>query len=123
MILLKQFQRFSSRREIRELLGGDWMKGVTPSTKYPFVLLFTNSAELYTDYFYPKGTYDYCMYTGIGRFGNQDSVESKMYHLNMEVLTHQKNKKKLLIFERYKEGYQFIGEYALTETHQNIQPR
>lgn len=40
----------------------------------------------------------------------------------MAVLSHKKQGKSLLLFEKKKSTYCFIGEYELTETHQNIQP-
>lgn len=115
-------QAFETRKDISMLLGGDLQKGIAKSSKTNTILLFTNEEELYTDYFYPKGTYDYCMYTGIGRNGHQDSIENNMYDLNMDVLTHQANNRHLLVFEKRGTVYYFIGEYQLTETHQNIQP-
>ena len=63
------------------------------------------------------------MYTGIGRRGYQDSIENNMYDLNVEVLSHRARRKHLLVFEKRKDGaLYFAGEYALTETHQNVQP-
>jgi len=47
------------------------MNGITASNKIDAILLFTNEAELYADFFYPKGTYDNCLYTGIGRRGHK----------------------------------------------------
>ena len=119
---LKFNHKFGSRRDISELLGGDTQKGIAKSARLSILLLFTNEDELYTDYFYPKGTYKYCMYTGIGRFGHQDALENNMYDLNMEVLTHRKENRKLLIFEKRHNFYYFVGEFCLTETHQNVQP-
>ena len=63
------------------------------------------------------------MYTGIGREGHQDSPdENSMYDLNMDVLTHRLTGRHLLVFEKRGTLYHFIGEYQLTETHQNVQP-
>ncbi|WP_295622000.1 hypothetical protein [uncultured Intestinimonas sp.] len=46
-----------------------------------------------------------------------------MYDLNAEVLSHRARRKHLLVFEKRKDGVlYFAGEYALTETHQNVQP-
>lgn len=115
-------QRFSSRDEINNLLGGDLRKGITTSSKFKEILMFMNSGEIYTDYFYPKGTYSHCLYTGIGRKGHQDSLKNNMYNLNLEVLNHKRNGKKFLIFQKDEKEYYFVGEYGLTETHQNIQP-
>lgn len=115
-------QEFQSRKDISSILGGDTQKGIAKSSTTNTLLLFTNEDELYTDYFYPKGTYKYCMYTGIGRRGHQDSLENNMYDLNMAVLTHKSNNRHLLVFEKRKMYYYFIGEYQLTETHQNVQP-
>lgn len=115
-------QVFKSRQEISDILGGDRQKGIALSRKASVILLFTNEDELYTDYFYPKGSYDYCMYTGIGRFGHQDSLENNMYDLNIAVLSHQRDERHLLVFEKRDALYYFLGEYRLLETHQNVQP-
>lgn len=61
------------------------------------------------------------MYTGIGTKGHQDSIENKMYDLNMDVLTHKANNRHLLVFEKRSSDYYFVGEYNLIEMHQNIQ--
>ena len=121
-IKLTQNQGFNSRQEISDLLGGDVRKGIAPSSKVDAILLFSNEDEIYTDYFYPNNTYDYFMYTGIGREGHQDSLKNNMYRLNIDVLTHKSNGNSLLVFEKRNFKYFFIGEYQLTETHQNIQP-
>jgi len=64
------------------------------------------------------------MYTGIGRKGHQDdSVRNKTYYdLNIAVLSHKKHKVPLLLFEKRKTKRCFIGQYELTEMHQNNQP-
>lgn len=103
-------------------MGGDLQKGIVTTEKINAILLFTNEEELYSDYFYPKGSYDYCMYTGIERIGHQDSTDNNMYNLNIAILSHLKNNRPLLVFEKQKSTYYFIGQYQLTETHQNIQP-
>lgn len=121
-IKLKQNQMFKSRRDISLLLGGDIQKGISNSNMINAIILIANDDEIYTDYFFPKNTYDYCMYTGIGRFGHQDSINNNMYNLNMSVLTHTKENKQLLMFEKRNDAYYFIGEYKLLETHQNVQP-
>ena len=115
-------QEFANRAEIGTLFGCSHQYGITQSSRTDAILLFKNEDELYSDYFYPKGTCDFCMYTGIGRKGHQDSLENKTYDLNMAVLSHKKMCKKLLLFEKRKNSYCFVGEYQLTETHQNIQP-
>ena len=121
-ITLAKDQEFANRAEISELLGGNPQSGIVLASKVQAILLFKNEEELYSDYFYPRGTYDYCMYTGIGRSGHQDSLENKMYDLNIAVLSHKKQGRPLLVFEKRKSKYYFTGEYQLTETHQNIQP-
>ena len=114
--------RFNSRQEISDLLGGDTQKGIAVSAQTNTILLFMNEGEIYTDYFYPAGTYNCCLYTGIGRNGHQDSIDNNMYLLNIDVLSHKANKKHLLVFEKRSGALYFIGEYELKETHQNVQP-
>lgn len=114
-------QRFDSRREVSALLGGDMQKGIAVSAKVNAILLFLNQGEIYTD-FYLAGTYQHCMYTGIGRKGHQDSIENNMYDLNIAVLSHRAAHKPLLVFEKRDRALYFVGEYQLTETHQNVQP-
>ena len=89
-IRLVQGQEFTNRAEISELLGGNPQSGITLASNSKAILLFKNEEELYSDYFYPRGSYDYCMYTGIGRSGHQDSLKNKMYDLNIAVLSHKK---------------------------------
>jgi len=121
-IILVKEQKFSSRSEIGKLFGGNHQYGITVSSKANAILLFKNERELYSDYFYPKGSDDYCLYTGIGRSGHQDNPNNKNYYLNMAVLMHKINNRSLLVFEKRKSNHCFVGEYELTEMHQNIQP-
>lgn len=120
--MLKFNQRFNNRQEISDLLGGDTQKGIAVSSKLDVILLFTKDDGLYKDYFYPNNSFEYCLYTGIGRIGNQDSLENNMYNLNIDVLNHKRDKRSLLVFEKRDSNYYFVGEFKLTETHQNIQP-
>lgn len=115
-------QKFNSRAEIGKLFGGNIVKGITTAKKTTSILLFTNANEIYTDYFYPKGTYEYCMYTGIGRFGHQNSLENNMYNLNIAVMTHKKTRSPYYFSKKRKSSYFFIGQYEVLETHQNLQP-
>ena len=123
-MIIRYGQEFTGRAEIGDLLGGNHQSGITLASKANAILLFKNEEELYSDYFYPKGTYENCMYTGIGRRGNQDdSVRNKIYYdLNIAVLSHKKCEVPLVLFEKRKTKYCFIGQYELTEMHQNNQP-
>ena len=121
-MILRSNHTFASRKEISDLLGGDMQKGIAKSKKTPTILLFTNTAGLYIDYFFPKGSHDFCMYTGIGTNGHQDSINNTMYNLNMAVLTHAADNRHLLLFEKADSSYCFMEEYQLIETHQNVQP-
>lgn len=124
MIRMVFGQSFGSRDEISRLLGGDTQKGIAKSAKYDnLILLFTNSEMLYMDHFYPKGCFDNCLFTGIGRLGNQDAPETNpTYDLNIAVMAHLSTGRRLLLFEKKDNLYYFRGEYSLRETHQNIQP-
>lgn len=115
-------QKFPSRQTISDLIGGDAQKGVAKSAKTQTISLFLNEDELYSDYFYEKDNTEYCMYTGIGRIGHQDSIDNVMYDLNMEIMTHKKNGRSLLLFSRKNGVWLFKGVFELTETHQNVQP-
>ena len=89
-----------------------------------FTIMHSNTYLEKGHYFYPTGSYSHCMYTGIGRRGHQDSPDENkhLYHLNIEVLSHRTNKKHLLVFEKKDKAMYFVGEYRLTEMHQNVQP-
>ena len=121
-IELKKGQECSNRAAIHKLLGGSLQSGITMATKAKAILLFKNAEELYADYFYPRGSEDYCLYTGIGRVGHQDNSKSRSYELNIAVMSHQQQSMSLLLFDKRNRKYCFIGEYKLTETHQNTQP-
>lgn len=124
MIRISSGQIFESREKISQLLGGDTQKGIAKSARYrKLILLFTNSEMLYLDHFYPRGSHDNCLFTGIGRLGNQDAPDTNpMYDLNIAVMGHISTGRRLLLFEKQGESYCFRGEYSLKETHQNIQP-
>ncbi|MBO1307808.1 hypothetical protein JZO70_16660 [Enterococcus sp. 669A] len=121
--MIKEGQLFRNRKEISQLLGGDTQKGIANTQKA--VLLFVNDNEIYSDYFYQEGSTEYLMYTGIGRIGDQDSLENNMYNLNLAVLSHQKDGKDLLVFEKgnFEKGFRYLfhGKYRLLETRQNFQ--
>ncbi len=121
-MILNSNHLFANREEINKLLGGDMQKGIVKPKETPTILLFMNSEGLYIDYFFPKGSHDFCMYTGIGTCGHQDSINNNMYYLNMAVLTHAADRRHLLLFEKKNSSYCFAGEYQLIETHQNVQP-
>lgn len=124
MMQMRFGQTFESREKISQLLGGDTQKGIAKSARFEsLILLFMNTDGLYLDHFYPKGSYANCLFTGIGRVGNQDSpVDNPMYDLNVAVMAHLSTGKRLLLFEKDGGLYHFRGEYSLKETHQNIQP-
>ena len=86
-IRLVQGQEFTNRAEISELLGGNPQSGITLASNSKAILLFKNEEELYSDYFYPRGSYDYCMYTG--------NHENNVY-INLRGLVTGKRKKKVL---------------------------
>lgn len=122
---MKQGEIFDSRQEISDKFGGDIQKGIAKSARKPLILLFANEKALYTDYSYPKGKYDYYIYTGIGQEGNQDNIldNGDMYYLNIAVMEHQAKNNQLLLFEKNENNkYVFIGEYDLVETFQSMQP-
>lgn len=121
MLIINHEEYFDNRKEISNLLGGDMVKGIAVSKKYPIILLFANEDELYKDYFYSKMGVQYCLYTGIGKYGHQDSIENNMYDLNVSVLGHKKDKRPLIVFRKVKNKYQFSGIYSLIETYQNVQ--
>ena len=112
-------KEFRNRKEIGNLLGGNIQMGITKSTKINAILLFTNEKEeAYNDYFEPEGTYENCVFTGIGRQGDQDDPQNniRMYNLNRAVIEHKANDKPLLLFEKKDSSYYFVGEYRLIET-------
>ena len=122
---LTEGSTYPYRADISAMFGGDVNKGIAkPAVREDVILLFANEDEVYLDYFYPKKTHDFCLFTGIGRRGNQDSPEDNKdcYSLNIAVLDHQRTKRSLLLFEKASGQYVFRGEYALTGTSQNIQP-
>ena len=123
IITLKPKQKFKNRRDICDELGGDTQKGISISNKINAILLVSNKEQIYKDDFYSKSN-NKLLYTGIGQEGNQDDLKnnSENYYLNIAVLSHKQNKKRLLVFDKIKNEYEFLGEYKLIETYQNTQP-
>lgn len=114
-------QNINTRKEISKILGGDVVKGITVSSQYNVILLFANDRGTYKDHFYEKNNEKYCLYTGIGKAGHQDSPQNNMYNLNLAVLNHQDSNLDLLLFRKHGKGYRFEGVFQLLETYQNVQ--
>jgi len=115
-------QKFENRRAIFNELGGDLRRGISTSKKVNAILLIRNEKEHYRNDFYSENN-EKILYIGIGNIGNQDDVKNNSdYNLNIEVFNHKRSKKKLIIFNKTSIGYEFLGEYKLSETHQNTHP-
>ena len=125
MSTLSLKQKFKDRKDIYNKLGGHNQQGIAISKKYRAILLFRNEEQIYRDDFYSIDNAK-LLYTGIGQKGNQDDCQknNSIYHLNTAVLSHKHEKNKLLVFDKTgnENEYEFLGEYKLTEMHQNIQP-
>ena len=95
---------YNRRSEIHNKYGGQERGGISTPAKFPYIFIFTgNSGEQYgyTDGYNKEGVFNY---TGEGQKGDM-----KMAKGNLAIRDHQKNGKKIYLFEKVGSGYNFVG--------------
>ena len=111
-------QETISRRELHAAAGGQQQSGISPSSRYPLVFLFTNpstgEAHGYFDGENPDGYYHY---SGEGQSGDQ-----VMWRGNKRIRDHASDGRTLHLFEgagkglvTYKGEYEYVDHYETDE--------
>jgi len=85
------------RRDIHDVIGGQWQGGISTSSKYPVILLFTSDTGRDHGYgFDGWQSKDVYHYTGEGQ---QSSGDMKFIRGNKAIRDHIKNGRRLLLFK------------------------
>lgn len=85
------------RRDIHDVIGGQWQGGISTSSKYPVILLFTSDTGREHGYgFDGWQSKDVYHYTGEGQ---QSSGDMKFIRGNKAIRDHIKNGRRLLLFK------------------------
>lgn len=95
---------YNRRSEIHNRYGGQERGGISTPAKFPYIFIFTgDSGEPYgyTDGYNKEGVFNY---TGEGQEGDM-----KMTKGNLAIRDHQKNGKRIYLFEKVGSGYNFVG--------------
>jgi 5-methylcytosine-specific restriction protein A len=99
------------RRELHDNYGGNRQGGISNCAKHPFIFVFTGKAG--KSHGYEDGWSDdgYFLYTGEGQNGDMTFTKG-----NKALLNHEKNDKKLYLFENQSKGqWKFIDELRLVD--------
>ncbi|MFF2875083.1 HNH endonuclease [Gottfriedia sp. NPDC057991] len=109
-ILPLSLNKYYKRSDIHDSLGGNRQRGISPSRKYPVILIF--SGKRGNEYGYKDGWQNESIffYTGEGQTGPQEFKEG-----NLALKDHIKNSKDVYLFEKNEKNgmYQYKGQLEL----------
>lgn len=94
---------YNRQRDIHRRFGGSKQSGISPSSKFPLVFLFTGGSGEQHGYIdeWEDGVF---LYSGEGQLGDQEFARG-----NKAIRDHAKNGKELLLFKIVKNGVRFEG--------------
>ena len=94
------------RRDIHDEYGGNWQSGICPSTKYPYIFIFSGASGKQHGYKDGWQNEDIFEYTGEGQKGDMQFTRG-----NLALRNHLENGKRVFLFEAEGNGYvRFKGE-------------
>jgi hypothetical protein len=94
------------RRAIHDEYGGNWQSGICPSTKYPYIFIFSGASGKQHGYKDEWQNEDIFAYTGEGQKGDMQFTRG-----NLALRNHLENGKRVFLFEAEGNGYvRFKGE-------------
>lgn len=100
---------YNRRNEIHAIYGGSWQGGICPSSKYPYIFIFSGksgSLHGYQDGWDNPNVYSY---TGEGQVGDMKFTKG-----NLALRDHLQTGKKIFLFENVSKGYvKFICEVEI----------
>ncbi|WP_088011243.1 HNH endonuclease [Gottfriedia acidiceleris] len=119
VILPFSLNKYYKRSEIHDSYGGNRQRGISPSRKYPVILIF--SGKRGNEYGYKDGWQNdsIFLYTGEGQTGPQEFKEG-----NLALKDHIKNGKDVYLFEKNENNgmYQYKGQLELLGFHYKDAP-
>ncbi len=111
-------QLYNRRNDIHIKYGGSWQRGICPSTKFPYIFIFSGSSGKQHGYKDGWINDDVFTYTGEGQSGDMQFTNG-----NLALRDHLKNEKRVFLFEGLAGGLaRFIDEvvyydFGLFESH------
>lgn len=100
------------RRDIHMQYGGNWQGGICPSSKYPYIFIFTGKSGQQHGYFDDWENDKVFRYTGEGQMGDMDYIRG-----NLALRDHIKNCKRVFLFQTTRKSYvKFVSEMIFLES-------
>ena len=99
-------QLYNRRRDIHAIYGGNWQSGICPSSKYPYIFIFSGKSGKQHGYEDGWDNPNVFSYTGEGQSGDMDFTRG-----NLALKDHLDNGKRVFLFESYSKGFvRFVCE-------------
>jgi len=97
---------YNRRKDIHALYGGNWQGGICPSSKYPYIFIFTGKSGQQHGYEDGWDNPNVFTYTGEGQKGDMAFIKG-----NLALKDHIANGKRVFLFESHTKGFvKFICE-------------
>ena len=93
-------QLYNRRSDIHAKYGGNWQSGICPSSKFPYIFIFTGKSGKQHGYEDGWDNPNVFTYTGEGQSGDMQFTRG-----NLALKDHQKNRKRVFLFESYSKGF------------------
>ncbi len=99
-------QIYNRRADIHAIYGGNWQSGICPSSKYPYIFIFTGKSGHQHGYKDGWDNPNIFSYTGEGQAGDMKFTKG-----NLALRDHLQNGKRVFLFESESKGFvKFINE-------------
>ena len=99
-------QLYNRRGDIHAIYGGNWQSGICPSSKYPYIFIFSGKSGKQHGYEDGWDNPNVFSYTGEGQSGDMDFTRG-----NLALKDHLDNGKRVFLFESYSKGFvRFVCE-------------
>lgn len=97
---------YNRRNDIHALYGGSWQGGICPSSKFPFIFIFSGKSGHQHGYQDGWDNPNVFSYTGEGQIGDMQFTKG-----NLALRDHLQNGKRVFLFESVLKGYvEFVCE-------------
>lgn len=99
-------QLYNRRKDIHVNYGGNWQSGICPSSKFPYIFIFSGKSGKQHGYEDGWDNPKVFTYTGEGQSGDMDFTRG-----NLALRDHLTNGKRVFLFESVGQGYvRFVSE-------------
>jgi 5-methylcytosine-specific restriction protein A len=102
---------YSRRKDIHAIYGGNWQSGICPSSKFPFIFIFSGKSGKQHGYKDEWENENIFAYTGEGQVGDMSFTKG-----NLALREHLQKGKRVFLFESLGKGFvKFITEVEFYE--------